>query len=502
MDYQTYCKKVHKVNLIFTFLIVTLVLAPVIYLRGFQASKTYIILALMVEILALLNYFLPTPDKIKGLFFALLPATVITALFFIDNFAVNKHYILFFTTVMIALYFNKQLILIFGTFINVYIFALYFFSPDRFLGSEHNIPLFITVYSIICGTLSAFYFLTDAGNRLIENAAIKEQEAQKLVQQLTSLLQTIDNSAVKLNDNTEDVKLNMEKINEDSQSILESVEQMAAAISSEAESIVHINNVVLHSLQNMEKTNAVSQEVTSESQLMNQEMQQNWQKVNQVTMYMNTLTDSVQTTTSTVDELQENIQKVNSLLLSIEDIAGQTNLLALNAAIEAARAGEQGKGFAVVSEEVRKLAHESNEIASNIKNVTHEIFEKSKAAQEKSHEGKQAVEEGKNLLQEITQSFTAMKESFAMINLQLKNNMDTIGRTTEEFHKISEKIEMAVSVTEENTAITEEIVSTLSTENHLIDMISQSTLELKNLSQELLDLCQNHEEDILKIQPK
>jgi len=179
---------------------------------------------------------------------------------------------------MIALYFNKQLILIFSAFINAYILALYFFRPATFLGTEHNIPLFITVYSIICGTLAALYFLTDAGNKLIINSARKEQEAQKLVQQLTSLLETIDNSAVKLNNGTEDVKLNMDKINEDSQSILESVEQMAEAISSEAQNITQINDVVIFTLQNMEKTASVSQEVAEESRKMNQDMQENWSK--------------------------------------------------------------------------------------------------------------------------------------------------------------------------------------------------------------------------------
>jgi len=151
-----------------------------------------------------------------------------------------------------------------------------------------------------------------------------------------------------------------------------------------------------------------------------------------------------------------------------------------------------------VADEVRKLAQQSSEIAAHITEVTHQLFEKSKAAQEKSHEGKQAVEEGQFLLQEIARSFTDMKESFAMTNLQLRNNMDTIWQTTEELHKLSEKIGSAVSVTEENTAATEEIVSTLSAENKLIDMITQSTLQLKNLSQELLNLCQSQEAELLQ----
>ncbi|MEG6613021.1 methyl-accepting chemotaxis protein [Pseudoclostridium thermosuccinogenes] len=330
----------------------------------------------------------------------------------------------------------------------------------------------------------------------------KEQNAQKLVQQLTDVLQIINQSAVKLNHSTENVKLNMDRIREDSQSILETVEQMVASISYEAQNITQINNVVLSSLQNMEKAASVSQEVAAESQKMNQNIQKDWHKVSRITEYMNTLNDSVQITTSTVDELQESLQMVNSLLLGIENIASQTNLLALNAAIEAARAGEQGKGFAIVADEVRKLAEQSREIASQITKVTQQIFEKSKAAQEKSHEGKQAVEEGQYLLHEIAQSFNTMKESFDMTNLHLKNNMDTILQTTREFHKLSEQIESAVAITEENTASTEEIVSTITTENEFIDMISQSTQQLKDLSQELLDVCQSQDSDLFRMEKK
>jgi len=399
---------------------------------------------------------------------------------------------------MIALYFDKQLILIYSGIVSIYIFTMYFCIPSNFLGTENNLPMLITVYSIICGALAALYFLTDAGTKLILHSTGKEQEAQKLVQQLTDLLQKIDQSAVKLNNSTENVKLHMEKIHENSESILEAVEHMATAISTEEQNITEINNAVQLSLHNMDKTAAVSEEVAAESQKINQDMQQNWSKINQVTVYMNTFRDSVETAAATVDELQENLQMVDSLLMGIDNIARQTNLLALNAAIEAARAGEQGKGFAVVADEIRKLAEQSSEIASRITELTHQLFERSKSAQEKSHEGKYAVEEGQYLLQEITQSFNSMKKSFDTINLQLKDNMDTIQQTAKEFHKLSERIESAVAITEENTAATEEIVSNLSMEHEFIDTIAQSTLQLNDLSQELLDLCKFHGSDLLK----
>ena len=356
MNYEMHCKKVHRINLFLIFCLIVLIVVPLVYLRGLETGKLYIISGLAVAGLATLNYFLPTPDKLKGLLFAVLPLAVIFTLFFLDRFALNKHYITFFTIIMIALYFDKKLLLIYSGVITVYTFTLYLCVPANFLGAEHSIPVLITVYSITCGVLAALYFLTDAGNKLILNSANKEQQAQKLVQQLTDVFKTVDLSALKLNQSTENVNVNMERIRGNSQSILESVEQMAASISSEAHNIAQINNAVQLSLENMDKTAAVSQEVAAESQKMSQDMQENWHKVSQVTEYMNTLNDSVQTTASTVDDLQESLQLVNSLLLGIEDIANQTNLLALNAAIEAARAGEEGKGFAVVADEVRKLA--------------------------------------------------------------------------------------------------------------------------------------------------
>jgi len=383
--------------------------------------------------------------------------------------------------------------MIFSVVITVYVIILYIFVPSNFIGAEYNIPLLITVYSVICGALVSLYFLTDAGNKLIQHAVHKEQEAQKLVQQLTEILHAVDQSAKRLNSSTENVKLNMDKICVNSSTILESVEQMASAISNEAQNIVRINNSVLSSSQNMEKTAVISQEVAEDSMIMNRNIQENWHKVNQVTMYMNTLNDSVQITTSTVDDLQESLQIVNSLLLSIENIAGQTNLLALNATIEAARAGENGKGFAVVAGEVRKLAEQSSEIASRIKKVTHQLFEKSTAAREKSREGMKAVEGGRFLLQEIAQSFKSMMESFDMTMLKLKNCTDIILQTNLELQNLSEQFESAVAITEENTASTEEIVSVISSEHEFIDMISQSILQLNKLSHELLDLCNRQE---------
>lgn len=124
---------------------------------------------------------------------------------------------------------------------------------------------------------------------------------------------------------------------------------------------------------------------------------------------MSVMSQAMNSTAETVNELQISLQTVDTLLKGIQHIAQQTNLLALNAAIEAARAGEHGKGFAIVADEVRKLAEESAAITVSITNVTSTLFAKSTEAHQRSEEGEKALQYGETLLQDISDFFHTLK---------------------------------------------------------------------------------------------
>ncbi len=236
----------------------------------------------------------------------------------------------------------------------------------------------------------------------------------------------------KLNQTMSGIAQATSRVSEGSAEVASSGMALSQGSIQQASAVVELSGTLSDMDEDAKKTALLSEKTKTTVNNAGAQLQESRQHINE-------LNEAMELITSTSGEIKKIID-------TIDDIAAQTNILALNASVEAARAGEAGKGFAIVANEVRELAHKSDEAAKATMNLIQRSIS--------------AVSSGSEAVKEVTVSVTAVATLAGQVTEQMDRMAEAVERQTTSINQVNLAVSQISEVVQSNSAAAEESAST------------------------------------------
>ena len=260
-----------------------------------------------------------------------------------------------------------------------------------------------------------------------------------LLDSVQSSLRAVLESAGSINDASDSAADAAKRGSEASERQSEAASDMAAAIEEMTANISQISDG--------------AREVLSRSKDASNRASLGTKIITQTAGEMDTINRTVGLAGETITNVGDQSNKISTIMHVIKEVAEQTNLLALNAAIEAARAGEQGRGFAVVADEVRKLAERTARSTEEIGSMIAEMQSSSREAVDSIESIVHKVKEGKDLSIQAADHMSTIQENTEHVTLAIDDISSALNEQSASTQEIAHRVELVAQLSEENCRV-------------------------------------------------